>query len=68
MTVDLFPTGTIRPGDVIEINGTRFELLTDVIRIRRSTSSSSITLTNTLTFFDVAFELGISCYRLWLAH
>ena len=24
---DLFPTGMIRPGDVIEINGTRFELL-----------------------------------------
>ncbi len=28
-TVDLFPGGTIRPGDVIEINGTRFELLAD---------------------------------------
>ena len=26
---DPFPTGTIRPGDVIEINGTRFELLSD---------------------------------------
>jgi prepilin-type N-terminal cleavage/methylation domain-containing protein len=24
---DLFPPGTIRPGDIIEINGTRFELL-----------------------------------------
>jgi len=27
---DLFPSGTLRPGDVIEINGTRFELLYDI--------------------------------------
>jgi type II secretory pathway pseudopilin PulG len=26
-TRDLFPTGTIRPGDVIEVGGTRYELL-----------------------------------------
>jgi prepilin-type N-terminal cleavage/methylation domain-containing protein len=28
-TTDLFPLGTIRPHDVIEINGTRYELLPD---------------------------------------
>src|SRR5205807_8582411 len=28
-TSDLFPSNTIRPGDVIEINGTRFQLLAD---------------------------------------
>lgn len=28
-SVDLLPSGTVRPGDVIQINGTRFELLND---------------------------------------
>jgi type II secretory pathway pseudopilin PulG len=47
--VDLFPSGTIRPGDVIEINGTRFELLADT-----TDSSSNIrldVLTNDLAFY-----------------
>ena len=30
--VDMFPPGMIRPHDVVEINGTRYELLTDTVR------------------------------------
>src|SRR4051794_34720672 len=32
---DLFPSGTIRPGDVIQINGTRFELLANIDQYSR---------------------------------
>jgi prepilin-type N-terminal cleavage/methylation domain-containing protein len=37
---DLFPTNMIRPGDVIEINGTQFQLLND------TTANSNITVVN----------------------
>jgi prepilin-type N-terminal cleavage/methylation domain-containing protein len=37
---DLFPSGMIRPGDVIEINGTQFELLND------TSANTNITVNN----------------------
>src|SRR5262249_14859733 len=47
--IDLFPSGMIRPGDVIEIGGTRYELLADVTNSR--TNIRLDILTNTLAFF-----------------
>src|SRR4051812_9835706 len=50
--VDLFPSGTIRPGDVVEINGTRFELLDDPTDTYTNISVVNIDiLPNKLTFF-----------------
>ncbi len=48
-STDLFPSRTIRPGDVVEINGTQFELLYDNDQLKNIQLDS-----DSSTYFEVA--------------
>jgi prepilin-type N-terminal cleavage/methylation domain-containing protein len=50
--VDLFPPSTIRPHDVIEINGTRYELLTDPVNGKYTNSTNVAVDGATKSFYE----------------
>jgi hypothetical protein len=49
---DLFPPSTIRPHDVIEINGTRYELLTDPANGKYTNSANVSVDSTTKSFYE----------------
>jgi hypothetical protein len=55
---DLFPPGTIRPHDIIEINGTRYELLSDP-----HNTNSNVRFTDSTTNVDTETDTGLNFYK-----